>query len=130
VEGNPDEYGYPESIQQHVAPINLVAVISLLNKKELALEPPTVSPGLTKYAETAVKIEKEKLDHYKKAIDAQKKSEDHKALVPVSRQLQTPEPIEEPLPANPVEPYDADIFGLEVAARACRFEMIKIVREV
>ncbi|MCJ1287569.1 hypothetical protein MMC26_006921 [Xylographa opegraphella] len=38
--------------------------------------------------------------------------------------------LEEPLPPNEVEPYPADSFGLDKAARDCRFEMIKIVREV
>jgi DNA primase len=38
--------------------------------------------------------------------------------------------LEEPLPPNKVEPYPADAFGLDKAARECRFEMIKIVREV
>ena len=39
----------------------------------------------------------------------------------------TPEPPMEPLK---LELFAADIFGLENARRACRFEMIKIVREV
>ncbi|OCK80670.1 hypothetical protein K432DRAFT_416534 [Lepidopterella palustris CBS 459.81] len=38
--------------------------------------------------------------------------------------------LEEPLPPNEVKPYPADLFGLDKARRDCRFEMIKIVREV
>lgn len=38
--------------------------------------------------------------------------------------------LEEPLPANECKPYDPDDFGLDKAQRDCRFEMIKIVREV
>ncbi|KAK3395072.1 hypothetical protein B0H63DRAFT_63955 [Podospora didyma] len=38
--------------------------------------------------------------------------------------------LEEPLPANDVKLYDVDTFGLDKAWRDCRFEMIKIVREV
>ncbi|KAF9768133.1 hypothetical protein IL306_014593, partial [Fusarium sp. DS 682] len=37
--------------------------------------------------------------------------------------------MEEPLPANAIELYSPDVFGLEAAAADCRFEMIKIVRE-
>ncbi|KAK1504444.1 hypothetical protein CTAM01_03751 [Colletotrichum tamarilloi] len=38
--------------------------------------------------------------------------------------------VEEPLPPNKVEPYPCDQFGLDKALQDCRFEMIKIVREV
>lgn len=41
-----------------------------------------------------------------------------------------PPPPEPPMPPNDLVPYEADIFGLEDARRDCRFEMIKIVREV
>lgn len=34
------------------------------------------------------------------------------------------------LKPNPVQPYGADLFGLDTARTDCRFEMIKIVREV
>lgn len=52
-----------------------------------------------------------------------------KALVATARG-QAQVTLEEPLPPNLVEPYVADIFGLEKAKADCRFEMIKIVREV
>ncbi|KAF7324485.1 Major facilitator superfamily MFS-1 [Mycena kentingensis (nom. inval.)] len=35
-----------------------------------------------------------------------------------------------PMPPNAIKPYDPSIFGLEEASTDCRFEMIKIVREV
>ncbi|KAF7344156.1 hypothetical protein MVEN_01705800 [Mycena venus] len=38
--------------------------------------------------------------------------------------------LEAPLPPNPLKPYPATIFGLDKARRDCRFEMIKIVKEV
>lgn len=38
--------------------------------------------------------------------------------------------VAKPLPPNALVPYPCDIFGLEKARRDCRFEMIKIVREV
>ncbi|KAJ7314681.1 hypothetical protein DFH08DRAFT_716451 [Mycena albidolilacea] len=40
------------------------------------------------------------------------------------------EPIEEPLLPNALTLYPAIIFGLDKARRDCRFEMIKIVKEV
>ena len=39
-------------------------------------------------------------------------------------------PNEEPMPPNDLVPYSATIFGLDKARRDCRFEMIKVVREV
>ena len=36
----------------------------------------------------------------------------------------------EPLEPNKIVPYKASVFGLDQAKRDCRFEMIKIVREV
>ncbi|KAF7344070.1 hypothetical protein MVEN_01696600 [Mycena venus] len=38
--------------------------------------------------------------------------------------------VEAPLPPNALKPYPATIFGLDKARRDCRFEMIKIVKEV
>ncbi|THV02549.1 hypothetical protein K435DRAFT_345614 [Dendrothele bispora CBS 962.96] len=41
-----------------------------------------------------------------------------------------PEGPEPPMPPNKLQPYKASIFGLDKARRDCRFEMIKIIREV
>lgn len=38
--------------------------------------------------------------------------------------------VEKPLPPNKLVPYKGDLFELDKARRDCRFEMIKIVREV
>jgi hypothetical protein len=38
--------------------------------------------------------------------------------------------LEPPMPPNALQPYTADLYGLDHAKRDCRFEMIKIVREV
>jgi hypothetical protein len=38
--------------------------------------------------------------------------------------------VEKPLPPNEVVPYRGDLFDLDKSRRDCRFEMIKIVREV
>ncbi|KAJ7822770.1 hypothetical protein B0H13DRAFT_1659452 [Mycena leptocephala] len=44
--------------------------------------------------------------------------------------VQPCELVEVPLPPNVLTPYPANIFGLDKARRDCRFEMIKIVKEV
>ncbi|KAF4943986.1 hypothetical protein FSARC_14799 [Fusarium sarcochroum] len=38
--------------------------------------------------------------------------------------------LEPPMPSNALQPYTGDLYGLDHAKRDCRFEMIKIVREV
>lgn len=57
------------------------------------------------------------------------KFEAKKALMTTARE-QSLVTLEEPLTPNLLEPYAADIFGLDKAKADCRFEMIKIVREV
>lgn len=98
--------------------------------KEIQLYIPKASNGLKKYAATIAEDQLKKLAKYEAAIKAQKTNQSLTPFVPVSERSQALKPIEEPLAANKVELYDPDIFGLEVAARECRFEMIKIVREV
>ena len=98
--------------------------------RELELFIQDASPGLIKYAAGIAKIQLEKEEQYKAAIEAQKTGQDSDALVLKPGHSQALKPIEKPLPANAVALYDPDIFGLETAARDCRFEMIKIVREV
>ncbi|KAF7341631.1 hypothetical protein MSAN_02060600 [Mycena sanguinolenta] len=46
-------------------------------------------------------------------------------VVPAQRTL-----LEAPMPPNNIVPYKGSQFGLDAARRDCRFEMIKIVREV
>ncbi|KAK3380771.1 hypothetical protein B0T24DRAFT_664692 [Lasiosphaeria ovina] len=58
------------------------------------------------------------------------KYNDFKAAIAKSPQYNNQISLEEPLPPNEVQPYLADTFGLDKASRDCRFEMIKIVREV
>ena len=56
---------------------------------------------------------------------------EHKSPVQlVNLAASTWSPPERPIPPNDLVPYKASIFGLEKARRDCRFEMIKIVREV
>ncbi|KAJ7292061.1 hypothetical protein C8J57DRAFT_1044173 [Mycena rebaudengoi] len=50
---------------------------------------------------------------------------------PVASVVGIPETLPEaPMPPNDLKPYKPNIFGLDAARRDCRFEMIKIVREV
>jgi phage terminase Nu1 subunit (DNA packaging protein) len=129
VEGDSDQYvslGYRDSSSfADVAP-----VISSLNKQELVLVKQKGSDGLTKYRTEMTDAQTKKKEHYVAAVKKQKELDDAKALVPYSGTLKAVVVIEEPLPANEVNLYDPDIFGLDIAARDCRFEMIKIVREV
>lgn len=63
----------------------------------------------------------QRLQRYKSVMD-QKTARNHVA---------TPVDVDgEPLEPNKVIPYKANVFGLDQAKRDCRFEMIKIVREV
>ncbi|KAM5344892.1 hypothetical protein ACJ41O_010754 [Fusarium nematophilum] len=107
------------------------SMISGLNKNELELYVQNPSDGLTKYAAIAKKEQEDKEAHYKELVEARKAEQDAHALVPFTgTRSQALEPIEKPMPSNKVEVYGPDVFGLEEAARDCRFEMIKIVREV
>ncbi|EXK79721.1 hypothetical protein FOQG_15703 [Fusarium oxysporum f. sp. raphani 54005] len=74
---------------------------------------------------------KNKESHYNERVKAREEAENAAALAPYTlNKTRDHKPIEKPLPINKFEPYKADIFGLEKAAHDCRFEMIKIVREV
>lgn len=105
-------------------------MIGGLNRKQIQLYVQEASEGLKKYASIIEEKQKKKEAQYKALMEAQKSGSDLGALVPASRRSQAVKPVEEPLPSNPVRLYDADVFGLEVAASDCRFEMIKLVREV
>ncbi|KAF5672034.1 hypothetical protein FHETE_3906 [Fusarium heterosporum] len=106
-------------------------MVAGLNTNQLALYKREASPSLIKYAAEAKEEQDQKEAHYNELIDERKKERDARALVPFASNGDRPlQPIEKPLPNNKVELYDGDVFGLEIAARDCRFEMIKIVREV
>ncbi|WPB03372.1 uncharacterized protein RHO25_008011 [Cercospora beticola] len=56
---------------------------------------------------------------------------DHDALVKYQRELAAEErKLLQPLEPNEVKVYEPDLYGLDQAHTDCRFEMIKIVREV
>lgn len=108
-------------------------VIAGVNANELALYIQQVSQSLKKYAEISKKEQDDKEAQYKALVEARKEQQNSQALVPytaTAKRTQDLPPVEKPLPNNKIEVYDPDVFGLEVAARDCRFEMIKIVREV
>ncbi|KAG5644903.1 hypothetical protein DXG03_007455 [Asterophora parasitica] len=55
----------------------------------------------------------------------------HQPTAQVATPVLLPRPLPEPpMPPNELVPYKGSIFGLDKARRDCRFEMIKIVREV
>lgn len=85
---------------------------------------------MKKYAAIIAENQLKKEAEYKALVESQKAGSELGALIPVSKRAQALKPTEKPLPANPVQLYDPDVFGLEVAASDCRFEMIKLVREV
>jgi len=128
VEGDPEQY-IPLVLRDLCSVAEYVLVISSLNKQELVLVKQTESAGLTKYRKEMTETQTKKKDDYTAAVKKQKELDDARALVPFSNPKAVVV-IEEPLPANEVNLYDPDIFGLDIAARDCRFEMIKIVREV
>lgn len=76
----------------------------------------------------AYKTAKDAYDIAKAAEDKARsvmKPEDEGAVTKRSRQT-----LRKPLESNKLEPYAADLFGLDEARTDCRFEMIKIVAEV
>ncbi|KAK6497175.1 hypothetical protein TWF506_004650 [Arthrobotrys conoides] len=107
-------------------------MMSKVNSNELELFRRTGSDGLTAYAAVAKKEQEAKEKRYNELVKAQADQQNDRALVPIRQNWSSAgvKVIEKPLPNNQVELYGPDIFGLEIAARDCRFEMIKIVREV
>jgi hypothetical protein len=102
--------------------------MSVVNRRERELYVQTRTPRMKKYAEDLAKTQADKQKNYDDYI--KERTANQTAVVPISNQSQALKPIEAPLPCNSVEPYTPDVFGLEDAAKDCRFEMIKIVREV
>lgn len=102
-----------------------------LNANELELFRREFSDSLAKYAAIAKKEQEDRESHHESILEARKEEQHAQSLVPFAgTRPKAVKPIEKPLPMNRLEVYDPDVIGLEVAARDCRFEMIKIVREV
>ncbi|KAF5539435.1 hypothetical protein FMEXI_8924 [Fusarium mexicanum] len=102
-----------------------------LNRNELALFKRQASESLNEFARKMKKDQEKKDAHYQEIVGAMKADQEAAALIPyTTKRAQVVKEIEKPLPNNKIVLYDPDIFGLETAALDCRFEMIKIVREV
>ena len=74
-------------------------------------------------------VYEDQLDKYNKQLQLESAADDDTAssasVVLIGKTKRTP-----PARPNELVPYSADIFGLDKARRDCRFEMIKIVKEV
>ncbi|KAF7349013.1 hypothetical protein MVEN_01422400 [Mycena venus] len=97
-------------------------------------------PELSEMAAEAKKYYAAQTDRYQKSLpgpaaESEASSEEEKSDGSTATAGQVVkagprEPVEAPLPPNALRPYPATIFGLDKARRDCRFEMIKIVKEV
>jgi len=106
-------------------------VIGGFNRNEIRLFTREALTIPKDFDEDMKKDYKNKESHYNERVKAREEAENAAALAPYTlNKTRDHKPIEKPLPINKFEPYKADIFGLEKAAHDCRFEMIKIVREV
>lgn len=77
-------------------------------------------PSLAAYRDSFVNSFQKRMDTYEQAKKVVlEKPEKYGDLV-----------LEPPMQPNKLQAYPADLFGLDEAKRDCRFEMIKIVREV
>lgn len=86
----------------------------------MAVQKSTEHEGLAAYRDSFAQSYKARMDSYNEAAKAA-------AAEPEKYRGITLEP---PMPSNPLHAYSADLYGLDQAKRDCRFEMIKIVREV
>ena len=76
--------------------------------------------GLASYRDSFAQSYKERMDAFHNAEkDAKENPSRYRDIV-----------LEPPMPPNNLKAYPADLYGLDHAKRDCRFEMIKIVREV
>ncbi|KAJ5294392.1 hypothetical protein N7508_009213 [Penicillium antarcticum] len=94
--------------------------ISDVNSRNASARPREVVPGMKAYAESFDADYKERLTQYNGVVKT----------IEANREAYKGVTVEKPLPPNEVVPYRGDLFDLDKARRDCRFEMIKIVREV
>ncbi|KAJ7797131.1 hypothetical protein B0H13DRAFT_1674612 [Mycena leptocephala] len=96
----------------------------------------TQPPELSEMAAEAKKHYVAQMDRYQKSLPGPgTESQALTLIVPATPSEEKTEngwsdSVEAPLPPNVLTPYPANIFGLDKARRDCRFEMIKIVKEV
>jgi hypothetical protein len=102
---------------------DIQTMLDRLNKNNIVLYMQKESAGLKRFTARYLGTEKPK--------DPDAKNEQSStALSIVSTTEKTVQPVGKKVPANKLELYFPDVYGLEIAATDCRFEMIKIVREV
>ena len=73
---------------------------------------------------------KEVENNFKKQQEAYKRLQDHEVSKDATALVKRGSLQEEPLAPNSLKPYAPSLIGLEQARRDCRWEMIKIVKEV
>ena len=111
-----------------------------------SLEAKAEIPELADYAEEAKSYYHRQLQNYKEAVQMESEDSDDsssskpelvedpddqsQAVVNAPILKSRKGVLEPPLPPNNLVPYKPTKFGLDKARRDCRFEMIKIVREV
>ncbi|KAF4466989.1 hypothetical protein FALBO_6138 [Fusarium albosuccineum] len=93
--------------------------INLLDKNQITIHELEEPDGLPSYRRS-----------FQETYDVLKKLYDKSLALHQTDARLYPQTLEEPLPPNKLEVYPADLFGLDLAKRDCRLEMIKIVREV
>lgn len=103
-----------------------------VNNGLVTLRQGTSPPELEGIAKDANENFEEQTKVYNESLEALKKQESDTSMVRYnSSAAKSPKrKIEKPLPPNKLFPYPATVYGLDKAQRECRFEMIKIVREV
>nr|RBQ86854.1 hypothetical protein FVER53263_13019 [Fusarium verticillioides] len=94
--------------------------IAAVDKGLMTVKKAEEQDGLATYRESFAKSYEERLKAFKEA---------EKTMLENPSQFRDIV-LEPPMPANALQPYTADLYGLDHAKRDCRFEMIKIVREV
>ncbi|CAI7660111.1 unnamed protein product [Penicillium glandicola] len=91
-----------------------------LNNGNITITPKDETPGMKDYALSFKTDHQKRMEQYTGVVKAIKANpEAYKGVT-----------VEEPLPPTELVPYKGDFFALDTARRDCRFEMIKIVREV
>jgi hypothetical protein len=70
------------------------------------------------------------LQRYKRLTENGSADSENGELIEIAAPGASKKHIQAPIAPNPLVPYKPSIFGLDKARRDCRFEMIKIVKEV
>ncbi|CAG7557898.1 unnamed protein product [Fusarium equiseti] len=94
--------------------------ISAVDKGLMKIQKLEEQDGLASYRDAFVQSYQERMEAFHKAEkDAKENPRRYRDIV-----------LQPPMPPNGLRAYSADLYGLDHAKRDCRFEMIKIVREV